>query len=437
MRPQAHLQAVIDLLAAVDESNAAKGLPLDAIIKAYFRKRRYAGSKDRRAIREMLFTVLRLWGVGRWWAAQAGLPETPRSWVLGISAAQGQWLEHFAGDGFGPEALSHVESDALAKMQGQTPPDWAEANMPKALFDAMQSRYAYALPSMLSALDKRAPLTLRINTAQTTFTQAMARLRGTDIACEPGVFAQSAMHVAAETDLTKHPLMLDGHIEVQDEASQLCAAMVTPPPGGTVVDLCAGAGGKALAIAALNPKTRIVACDVSAARLEALKERAARAQVTNIECVVVPRNFPEDLGPQLLSDISGKVHQVLVDAPCGGSGTWRRHPEARWRYEAEQISDFSALQLRLARAGAAMLRPGGRLTFATCSLLPLEGEGVYQALLDGDKALRAVDYRTQIHPKMVKKMPETLSNIKECLLVSPHIHGCDGFFVGTLKRAAL
>jgi 16S rRNA (cytosine967-C5)-methyltransferase len=357
--------------------------------------------------------------------------------VLGISAVQGHWLEHFSGDGFGPETLSDTEREALSKLEGQKPPEWAAANMPEGLFEQMQARYVYALPSMLSALDKRAPLTLRINTAQATFTQALARLRGTDIASEPGVFAQSAMHVPADTDLAKHPLMLDGHIEVQDEASQLCAAMVTPPPGGTVVDLCAGAGGKALAIAALNPKARIVACDVSAVRLDALKERAARAQVTNIECVVVPSNFPEDLGPQLLADISGKVHQVLVDAPCGGSGTWRRHPEARWRYNADDIAGFSALQLRLARAGAAMLRPGGRLTFATCSLLPQEGEGVYQTLLEGDDAFTAVDYRTQIHPKMVKKMPETLSNIKECLLLSPHIHGCDGFFVGTLKRAAL
>lgn len=436
MRPQAHLQAVIELLGTVHDSNTTKGLPLDALIKAYFRKRRYAGSKDRRAVREMLFSVLRAWGVGRWWAAVAGLPATPRSWVLGIGAHGGQWVEHFAGDGFGPEALDDAEQAALEKMVGKQAPDWAAANMPEPLYDQMKARYAFALPSMLTALDKRAPLTLRVNTAETTFTKALARLRGTKIEAEPGVFAQSALHVPNETDLSQHPLMLDGHIEVQDQASQLCAAMVTPPPGGTVVDLCAGAGGKALAIAALNPKTRIVAVDVSRARLDALKERAARAGVTNIETVVVPEGFPDVPGPQVLADISGKVHHVLVDAPCGGSGTWRRHPEARWRYNADEISAFTDIQLRLARAGAAMLRPGGRLTFSTCSLLPVEGEDIYQTLLNGAEGLDAVDYRTQIHPKMVKKMPETLSNIKECLLLSPHIHGCDGFFVATLKRSS-
>lgn len=435
MRPQAHLQAVIELLGAVDESNKSKGLPLDALIKAYFRKRRYAGSKDRRAVREILYEVMRRWGIGRWWAGEAGLEPTPRNWVLGLAATDGHWLEHFKGDGFGPEALSADETAALEKMKDAKAPEWAEANMPEALHREMVARYAYALPSMLNALNKRAGLTLRVNSANMPYTRAMAQLRESDILAEPGVFAGTAMYVPAETNLSEHELMTEGHIEVQDEASQLCAAMITPPPGGVVVDLCAGAGGKALAIAAANPKVRIIACDISAARLDILKQRAERAGVKTIETLVLPEGYPEVPSPELQA-LAGSVHQVLVDAPCGGSGTWRRHPETRWRYDGAEVEAFSKVQYSLASAGAGLLRAGGRLTFATCSLLPREGEHVFEALKNSGLGLGPVDYRTQIDPKLVKKMPETLSNIKECLLVSPHIHSCDGFFVATLKRNA-
>lgn len=436
MRPQAHLQAVIELLGAVEDSNKNKGLPLDALIKAYFRKRRYAGSKDRRAVREMVFEVLRSYGAARWWAAQAGLPPEPRAFAIGHAALEGKWLEYFGAEGgFAPEPLTDAEQAAVAKLKEVKAPEWAQSNMPKSLYEAMQTRYAFALPSMLNALNKRAPLTLRINAAKTSFTRTLAKLKESDIAGEPGVFANTAIHVPEGTDLSDHELMAWGHIEVQDEASQLCAAMVTPPPGGIVVDLCAGAGGKALAIAAFNPKARILACDVSAKRLEALKARAERAGVTTIETVILPEGYPETPSAEL-DAVAGAVHQVLVDAPCGGSGTWRRHPEARWRYGAAEIATFAQTQLSLAKAGAALLRPGGRLTFATCSLLPEEGEAVYEALISAQLGLAAVDYRTQIHPKMVKKMPETLSNIKECLLLSPHIHGCDGFFAVSFKRAA-
>lgn len=436
MRPAAHLQAVIDLLGAVDDSNTAKGLPLDALIKAYFRKRRYAGSKDRRAVREMLYEGLRNWGLGRWWVSDAGLEPTPRSWMLGLAADQGKWLEHFSGDGFGPEALSEAESAAIDKMKGAQAPDWAQANMPEALHQDMVARYAYALPSMLNSLNKRAGLTLRVNAAKMPYTRVLARLRDSDIMGEPGVFASTAMYVPAETDLSKHELMTEGHIEVQDEASQLCAAMVTPPPGGVVVDLCAGAGGKALAIAASNPKVRIIACDVSASRLDSLKERAERAGCTTIETLVLPEGYPSVPSPDLEA-LAGGVHQVLVDAPCGGSGTWRRHPETRWRYDGPQIEAFAKVQLALATSAVSLLRTGGRLTFATCSLLPKEGEDIFVALKNGRFGLSPVDYRSQMDPKLVKKMPETLSNIKECLLVSPHIHGCDGFFAATFKREAV
>jgi len=433
VRPAAHLQAAIELLTQVDESNASKGLPLDAIIKSYFRARRYAGSKDRRAVRALLFEMLRHWGIGRWWAIEAGLPSDARSWAIGIQSHLGQNLDAFGEGPYAPDPLSEVESAAAARMAQVKAPEWAAANMPPELFDGLKQRYAYAVPSMLNAMAKRAPTTLRVNVSKTTFTRALAALREREIDAQPGVFSATAMHVPTETDMACHPLFTDGAIEVQDEASQLCAAMVNPPPGAIVVDLCAGAGGKALAIAALHPKVKIIACDTSKARLEALQARAERAQVSAIKTVLLPPDFP-NASCEALEAIAGQAHHVLVDAPCSSSGTWRRHPEVRWRYKAEDIAAFAALQQQLAIAGAGLLRVGGRLTFATCSLWPQEGEDVFDALTAAQIPLEPIDYRTQISPKAVKKMPETLSNIKECLLVSPHIHGCDGFFVANFKR---
>ncbi|MEM6681549.1 MAG: RsmB/NOP family class I SAM-dependent RNA methyltransferase [Pseudomonadota bacterium] len=433
MQPAAHLQAAIELLDQVHHSNETGGLPIDVLIKAYFKTRRYAGSGDRRKVRDVLFDMLRHWGIGRWWAAAAGLPAEARSWAIGILSQRGDGLAGFGAGPFAPPALSNREAEALARMRGAAATEWATANMPEALFEVMQQRYAYAVPSMVNALAKRAPVTLRVNLAKTTFTRALAALRASDIDAQPGVFSATAIHIPIGTDVSAHPLYLDGHIEVQDEASQLCAALVAPPPGGTVIDLCAGAGGKALAIAALNPKAKIIACDTSKARLDALTERAARAGARSISTVLLPPDFPQQPCPELAA-FAHTAHQVLIDAPCSSSGTWRRRPEVRWRYDSAAIARFSGQQRRLCAAGASLLRRGGRLCFATCSLLPQEGEAVFNALQDGQISLEVLDYRTQIPPKAVKKMPETLSNIKECLLVSPHIHGCDGFFAAALKR---
>jgi len=286
---------------------------------------------------------------------------------------------------------------------------------------------------MVNALAKRAPLTLRVNLAKTTFTRALAALRASGIDAQPGVFSATAMHLPVDTDIALHPLYIDGHIEVQDEASQLCAALVKPPPGGTVIDLCAGAGGKALAIAALHPKATVIACDLSRARLSALEERAARAGVASIRTVLLPADYPEQ-PCEALADYAGAAHQVLIDAPCSSSGTWRRRPDVRWRYDGAAIEAFSAQQRRLCAAGLPLLRRGGRLCFATCSLLPPEGEAVFNALKGSSLAVDVVNYRTQMVTSAVKKMPETLSIIKECLLLSPHIHGCDGFFAAVVKR---
>ncbi|MEO0412966.1 MAG: RsmB/NOP family class I SAM-dependent RNA methyltransferase [Pseudomonadota bacterium] len=434
MTPDARLQAAIELLDEVDESNRQKGLPVDELIRGYFRKRRYAGSKDRRAVRALLFDMLRDWGRARWLAEAVHLPPVARSHALGFAVLNGQGLiDLFGASTYGPHRLDIDEMTAVGRMDAAraTLPDYAVQNVPEDVFQALCERYGDALETVLPAPNERAPLTLRTNENTTQADTLLGLIEEAGHAAILGAYALGAVVLPQAYEVKQMSWVEDGLAEVQDEASQLCALMVSPPPGSTVVDLCAGAGGKALAIAARHPKVKVVACDVSEKRLAELKLRAERAKLDNIDVITLPSAYPNQDAPDL-AKIAGAAHWVLVDAPCGSSGTWRRHPALRYRYSVEDIQGFAQKQLSLARAGVSLLRQGGRLTFATCSILPQEGEGVLSALLSQENGLSPIAYEALLSG-CVKKMPDTLSNIKEWLLLSPPMHDCDGFFCGTMR----
>ncbi|HEX5237701.1 MAG TPA: RsmB/NOP family class I SAM-dependent RNA methyltransferase [Sphingomicrobium sp.] len=341
MTPAARLQAAIEILDNVIVAARENGAPADAIVTRYFKRRRYAGSKDRRAVRELVFRAIR---------RSAELPASGRAAIVGLCEDEPTLVE-LLGQPRGPEPITASDRAAPAGiipgwLQGELSPLVKEDEWP--------------------ALLDRAPLDLRVNAAKANRDDLLARFP----AAVPTPLSLWGMRLPPESRIDDRPEFEAGLVEVQDEGSQLIALACDAKDGEQIIDLCAGAGGKTLAIAAVAPQSVILATDSDRTRLLNLGPRASRADV-HIESMLL--NPPNEL--EQLDDWRGNADLVLVDAPCSGSGTWRRNPEGRWRLTPERLDRVVALQERLLDLGAELVRPGGRLVFAVCSLLSREGAG--------------------------------------------------------------
>jgi 16S rRNA (cytosine967-C5)-methyltransferase len=341
MTPAARLQAAIEILDLVIQSARDDGPPADSIVTRYFKTRRYAGSKDRRAVRELVFRTIR---------RTAERPDSGRAAILGLAQEDGDLVGLF-GQPRGPEPLQEGE---LASPAGVIP-DWLVPELSPLIGH-----------DEWPALIERAPLDLRVNVARTSREAMLERFP--EAAATP--LSPWGLRLPADSRIDDLPEYSEGLIEVQDEGSQLIALACDPKPGERILDLCAGAGGKALALAAAAPGSLILATDSNRARLSKLAPRADRAAAA-IEARLL--NPPNELAE--LEDWRDAADLVLVDAPCSGSGTWRRNPEARWRLTPERLDRVVALQQRLLGIAAEMVRPGGALVYAVCSLLSREGSG--------------------------------------------------------------
>lgn len=351
MTPAARVQAAVEILDEVIASARDDGPPADAIVAAYFRTRRYAGSKDRRGVRELVFQAIR---------QAAERPENGRSAMLAIAP------ELFDGSPHGP---APAEAGEAAATSG-TVPAWLERE-----FSPLVGRDEYA------ALIERAPLDLRANVARTS-REAMAA----EFGAEPTPLSPWGLRLLPDSKATEHPAFSQGLVEVQDEGSQLVALACRAEGGQRIVDLCAGAGGKSLALAAVAPSAEIVACDTNRPRLSRLRPRAERAGAAiAVRLLDAPRES------EALSDLYGSCDVVLVDAPCSGSGTWRRNPEGRWRLNPDRLERLLALQTRVLDLAAPLVKPGGRLVYAVCSLLAREGAGQAEAFLSRHSSFIATD----------------------------------------------
>lgn len=343
MTPGARVQAAIEILDAVIASSRENGPPADAIVRQYFRERRYAGSKDRRAVREHVFAAIRHCGE---------MPATGRSAMLGLAKGDAMLASLFDGQGHAPAPTEDGE-DAC---EGRLLPSWLESEL-----------HPLVTSDEWPALLARAPLDLRVNIARTTRDAALQSFPDG----KPTTLAPHGIRLDTDTRIDQHPAYREGLVEVQDEASQLVAHVCDPRDGQLVVDLCAGAGGKSLALAALAPGARIVAADISRARLAQLPPRAERAEATNIETRLL--DTPREA--EMLADLEGQADLVLIDAPCSGSGTWRRNPEGRWRLTPDRLDRLVETQSRLIDLALPLVKPGGKLVYVVCSLLFAEGEG--------------------------------------------------------------
>ncbi|MFD1611645.1 RsmB/NOP family class I SAM-dependent RNA methyltransferase [Sphingomonas tabacisoli] len=388
MTPSARLQAAIELLDAIIVAAREQGAAADTLIASYFKARRYAGSGDRRAIRELVYQAIRRAGER---------PESGRAAMLGLAEDHPELRALFDGSPRGPAPIATHETGASAA----TVPDWLAPKLTH--IDT-------------AALLERAPLDLRVNTLKATRDDVLAALLG----AQPTRFAPNGIRLADPIVIEQHPLWRDGKVEVQDEGSQLIALACRARPGEIVIDLCAGAGGKTLALAAdMRGEGRLIASDSDRRRLSQLPVRAERAGAANIES----RLLDPGREAEALADLIDTADCVLVDAPCSGTGTWRRNPEARWRLTPERLDRLTALQARLFDLAATLVRPGGRLIYAVCSLLDEEGAG---------QAGRFA----AAHPACTAGRPfdEAGSPRGEGVLLSPGADGTDGFFVASFTR---
>jgi 16S rRNA (cytosine967-C5)-methyltransferase len=389
MTPAARLQAAIEIVDEVIASSRDDGPPADAIVTRYFKQRRYAGSGDRRAVRELVFRTVR---------RSAVIPANGRSAILGLASDQPELLDLF-GQLRGPEP----HNDGEVATPASTVPEW--------LIPELSTRVG---KDERPALLERAPLDLRVNAARASRDDLLAQFPG----AEPTRISPWGIRLPSDTRIDDHPAFQKGLVEVQDEGSQLIAVACGAANGERILDFCAGAGGKALALAGAAPEAVILATDSNRGRLSKLSPRAERAGA-RIETRLL--NPPRELAD--LSDWTGSADCVLVDAPCSGSGTWRRNPEGRWRLTPSRLDRLVEVQAHLIDMAAELVRPGGRLVYAVCSLLSREGAGQIQGFLS-----RRSSWIVQ------ETLPAAGRPDGAGRLLTPGHDGTDGFFVARLGR---
>ena len=358
MTPGARVQAAIELLDQVIAAAAGDGAPADTLVQRYFKTRRYAGSKDRRAVRELLFRTIRL---------IAERPESGRAAMLALADKDPEVAALFDGVAHGPALRGEDEAAAATGIV----PAWIERELTPLVGQ-----------DELPALLERAPLDLRVNVAKTTRDVMAAHFAGS----EPTRLSPWGLRLPPDVAVSADPAFTDGRVEVQDEGSQLIALACRASGGMNILDLCAGAGGKALALAAAAPGATLLATDNNRQRLAQLTPRAVRAGAD-----IATRLLDGGREAEQLADLAAQADVVLVDAPCSGSGTWRRNPEGRWRLTPERLDRLTALQALLLDLAVPLVKPGGAIVYATCSILAREGAGQAAAFLGRHSSWLAQD----------------------------------------------
>lgn len=435
MTPEGRLAAAIDLLhSALDQPRR----PADAIASEFFRTRRYIGGSDRRAVSDLAWGVLRQRLRLEWWLGEVGARATPRlltlaHMVLVEGLKPGEAARRFEGGRYGAGSLD-IGEEGVARalvgkpLTGKEMPEGPRLNLPEWALPGLRARFGERLPDEAAALEGKAPLDLRANRLLTTREAAQTALAAEGFAAEPTPHAPNGLRLPGRAAVMAGEAFRKGLIEVQDEGSQLIAALVAARPGMRVADYCAGAAGKTLAMAAdMENKGRITACDVSAPRLEGALKRLRRAGVHNAETHLLTP------GDRWAKRRAAGFERVLVDAPCTGTGTWRRNPDARTRTTETDLAELLIKQREILDTSAQLVRPGGRLVYATCSLLPEENELQVEAFLERHPGFKPV-------PLERAWAEAGLSGSPPCpgpwMALSPAAHGTDGFFAAVLERSA-
>ena len=386
--------------------------PADQGLSAYFRSHRNLGQQDRAFIAETVFAVLR-----RKRSLEAAA-ESAAPHALAIAAL----IKVF---GISGRALQDHDADLATRIksaQNSAFPEAVQADLPDWLWQRLAAEYsAEEAMAIARGLLNPAPLDLRVNLAKLSREEALA---GLDLEAAPTPFSPAGIRLKGKPQINRHALFLDGSLEVQDEGSQLLAYLLAPRRGEMVADFCAGAGGKTLAISMLMQGTgRVYAMDVSEKRLRELAPRAARAGISNVHLIALSGE-----GDVRAKRLAGKIDRVLVDAPCSGFGTLRRNPDLKWRHGEGAVSELAAKQTRILNAAAKLLKPGGRLVYATCSILSEENEAV------ADRFATEHPEFTGLSCTELLATQRIAIDTGERLRLWPHRHGTDGFFAAAFER---
>ena len=413
MTPSARLQAVVEILQGLEET----AQPADRFLRDWFRARRYAGSKDRAAISERTYAVLRHRSSFAWRMGSADARSLVIASLLAERFSADSIAALFDGKGYGAAPLGEAERSALSSPPpAGEPPLHVRGEFPPFLEAELRRVFGPALLDEMIVMQARAAVDLRVNTLKASRETVLETLRAEGFTVEPTPYAPHGLRLPSgegSAKLSATPLFAAGAFEFQDEAAQIAALLCAAKPGMRVLDLAAGAGGKSLALAALmHNKGEIVAHDTSPARLRPLAPRAARAGATII------RSLPPH----------GAFDVVLIDSPCSGSGTWRRQPELRWRTTPDGLKALTGLQDELLEQGAAL---GGRLVYATCSILPRENEDRVAHFLSRHAEF-AVLSASAVWSEVAGTAPPP--GMDRFFKATPLQTGTDGFFTAVLQR---
>ena len=420
MHPKALLEACAELVKLTLRFDH----PADAVVSRYFREHRSLGPRERATLAETAYTVLRRKLLYEHLAPSGSGPKERRLAILGFAGprdflksaltdAEKAWLDQ----------CDAVDRSALLERHRHNLPEWLVAPLKEQLGGEFWA--------FVEALDTAAPLDLRVNALADKREDVRLELKLAGIDAQPTPYSPWGLRVEGKPALTRLEAFTRGAIEVQDEGSQLLALLLDARRGEMVVDFCAGAGGKTLAIGAQMRNTgRLYAFDVSAHRLDALKPRLARSKLSNVHPAAIAHERDERV-----KRLAGKIDRVIVDAPCSGLGTLRRNPDLKWRQSPQGVQELVAKQAAILASAARLVKPGGRLVYATCSVLPEENEGIASAFSAQHPDFAVLPAAEALRQAKVAGAETLCTAGGTYLRLWPHRHGTDGFFAACWQKA--
>ena len=421
-----HPQALLDVCTELVRLTLKLDHPADAVVSHFFRDHRGLGPRERGTLAETVYAVLRKKLLFEKLALSGSGPRERRLAILGFSGARD----------FLKGALTEQEKhwlDACDRVRPEELMEMHRHNLPEWLAQPLKAELGEDFWPLVNSLNQAAGLDLRVNTQLAKREAIQKELKSAGIAAVPTPYSPWGLRVEGKPALNKLDAFTRGAVEVQDEGSQLLALLLDAKRGEMVADFCAGAGGKTLAIgAAMRSTGRLYAFDTSAHRLDALKPRLARSGLSNVHPAAIAHERDERI-----KRLAGKLDRVLVDAPCSGLGTLRRNPDLKWRQSAQAVTEMSVKQAAILDSAARLLKPGGRLVYATCSILAQENEGIAQAFSAAHpdfEALPAADLLEQLKVDGAEKLCRGGENGHLFLRLWPHLHQTDGFFAAIRQQ---
>jgi 16S rRNA (cytosine967-C5)-methyltransferase len=415
-----HPKALLDACAELVKLTLKFDHPADAVVSRYFRDNRSLGPRERATLAETVFNVLRKKLLFDHLSPSGSGPKERRMAILGFHGPRD----------FLKSALTDQEKNWLDQCDAINPSDLLERhrhNLPEWLVQPLKDQLGKDFLALAESLNQPAPLDLRVNMLTDKRADVQKELKLAGIASQPTPYSPWGLRLDTKPALTKLDAFARGAVEVQDEGSQLLALLLDAKRGEMVVDFCAGAGGKTLAIgAAMRSTGRLYAFDTSAHRLDALKPRLARSKLSNVHPAAIAHERDDRI-----KRLAGKIDRVIVDAPCSGLGTLRRNPDLKWRQSPQSVQEMTVKQAAILQSASRLLKPGGRLVYATCSLLPQENEEIARAFTEANREfspLPAVEVLSNLKVDGAAALCSGGEGGGDFLRLWPHRHATDGFF---------